>query len=75
MHCHIELHNVDGMALILQEGARSDMPKPADDMHFCGNSNNNQTIKPQTVLKSVVENLLVDAEEKGIQIYFVRICV
>ncbi|XP_063427005.1 uncharacterized protein LOC134710560 [Mytilus trossulus] len=66
MHCHIELHNVDGMALILQEGARSDMPKPADDMHFCGNSNNNQTIKPQTVLNNVVENLLVDAEEKGL---------
>ncbi|CAC5394005.1 unnamed protein product [Mytilus coruscus] len=65
MHCHIELHNIDGMALILQEGERSDMPKPADDMHFCGDSNNNQTIKPQ-IMVSAVKTLLGDATEKGL---------
>ena len=37
MHCHIELHNIDGMALILKEGEQSYMPKPPADMKVCGN--------------------------------------
>ncbi|VDI32148.1 Hypothetical predicted protein [Mytilus galloprovincialis] len=35
-HCHIELHNVDGMALVLQEGNRIQVPALPDNFRTCG---------------------------------------
>lgn len=44
MHCHIELHNLDGMALILKEGDESDIPEPPSYMNSCGNSYNSPAL-------------------------------
>ncbi|XP_076090248.1 uncharacterized protein LOC143062410 [Mytilus galloprovincialis] len=35
-HCHIELHNVDGMALVLQEGNKTQMPALPVNFRTCG---------------------------------------
>ncbi|XP_063411049.1 uncharacterized protein LOC134693965 [Mytilus trossulus] len=35
-HCHIELHNVDGMALVLQEGNRTQLHTLPDNFRTCG---------------------------------------
>ncbi|XP_052105492.1 uncharacterized protein LOC127738326 [Mytilus californianus] len=47
-HCHIELHNVDGMALVLQEGNRTQMPVLPNNFRTCGdfvlNDNGNDVL-------------------------------
>ena len=35
MHCHVEFHNSDGMALIIREGEDSDMALPPDGLPRC----------------------------------------
>nr|UCK81628.1 laccase-1 [Arenicola marina] len=37
LHCHTEFHNEEGMSLFLQVGSTSDMNKPPDNLHQCGN--------------------------------------
>ena len=37
MHCHIEVHQIAGMAVILQEGEVDDMPPTPDGFPTCGN--------------------------------------
>ena len=37
MHCHIEVHQISGMAVILQEGEVDDMPPTPDGFPTCGN--------------------------------------
>ncbi|XP_069130310.1 uncharacterized protein [Argopecten irradians] len=39
MHCHIEIHQVTGMALILQVGDVDEMPPTPKDFPTCGNYN------------------------------------
>ncbi|KAJ8298492.1 hypothetical protein KUTeg_025023 [Tegillarca granosa] len=39
MHCHIEIHQVEGMALVFQEGEKSDMAPVPDKFHKCGDFN------------------------------------
>ena len=36
MHCHVELHQVEGMALIIQEGQPEDMTTPPRNFPTCG---------------------------------------
>ncbi|ELU06335.1 hypothetical protein CAPTEDRAFT_204209 [Capitella teleta] len=36
LHCHVEYHNEIGMAMVLQEGAVSEIPSAPDSMKTCG---------------------------------------
>nr|XP_006812258.1 PREDICTED: laccase-like [Saccoglossus kowalevskii] len=37
VHCHIEIHQVEGMALMIKEGEEKQMTKPPKDFKTCGN--------------------------------------
>ena len=37
LHCHMEDHQVDGMAMVFQEGEVSEMPNLPDNFKKCGN--------------------------------------
>ena len=37
LHCHIEVHQLEGMGVILNEGSREEKTRPPDHMPKCGN--------------------------------------
>lgn len=37
MHCHIEIHQIQGMAVLLKEGDHNDMPPTPTGFPTCGN--------------------------------------
>ena len=37
MHCHLELHQVEGMALLIREGHQTEMVEPPKGFPMCGN--------------------------------------
>ncbi len=37
MHCHLELHQVEGMALLIREGHQTEMVEPPKGFPKCGN--------------------------------------
>lgn len=37
MHCHVEFHNAEGMALVIKEGEEEEMNDKPKNMQTCGN--------------------------------------
>ena len=36
MHCHMEIHQIEGMAMIIQEGEQDEWPAYPDNFPKCG---------------------------------------
>ncbi|CAC5415838.1 unnamed protein product [Mytilus coruscus] len=66
-HCHIELHNVDGMALVLQEGNRTQMPTLPNNFRTCGdfvlNDNGNDVLFGDGLLTDSTDS--TDTDDKS----------
>ncbi|CAD5120376.1 DgyrCDS8948 [Dimorphilus gyrociliatus] len=64
MHCHMEFHNEEGMAMILQVGEMSDMTEPPIDMNNCGNFEWNDESFSNYIKNPPTLNSLLQKEEK-----------